>query len=218
MLPQSAQQIAPRRAFWASPARFGFGRWFCRFRLVQDLAIALPGGYGSLAAQGQRLPVEVQQEGMHRLCPYRTLLRQTTQFTQDMRQARPMLRLAELVVRCPVIVNCSPTKVLQHLSRTAQRGDPTLRMDKQMGIQAVAGHVQPLQSATYAQPRLVKMYHFRLLQPLDHRAQTRDQTLDDLLMQLQPLDVTPAEFESQWRAQQLTIPIAERSQSALIKS
>lgn len=157
MLRQSAQQIAPRRAFGASAARFGFGRWFCQFRLTQDLAIALPGGYGSLPSQGESLPIEVQQEGMHRLCPYRTLLRQTTQFTQDVRQASPMFRLAELVVRRPVIMNGSPAKVLQHRSIAPQRFGPTLRMDKQMGIQAVAGHVQPVQSPGYPQPCLVKM-------------------------------------------------------------
>jgi len=30
--------------------------------------------------------------------------------------------------------------------------------------------------------------------------------------------LTPAEFESQWRAQQLTTPIKERTQTILIKS
>jgi len=64
MLCQSAQQITLRCAFRASPVRLGFGWRFCQCCLVQvqDLAIALPGGYGSLSARGRSLPVEVQRE------------------------------------------------------------------------------------------------------------------------------------------------------------
>jgi hypothetical protein len=62
MLRQSAQQITLRCAFRASPVRLGFGWRFCQCCLVQDLAIALPGGYGSLSARERSLPVEVQRE------------------------------------------------------------------------------------------------------------------------------------------------------------